>query len=68
MQRSSEGVKLAKKVIILKILIANFRMNFLLGRMLSGPGWERTENERKVCQALEKVAAEVGAESIQAGR
>ena len=36
--------------------------------MLSGPGWERTENERKVCQALEKVAAEVGAESIQAGR
>ena len=36
--------------------------------MVSGPGCERTENERKVCQALEKVGAEVGAESIQAGR
>ncbi|KAK7678072.1 hypothetical protein QCA50_013481 [Cerrena zonata] len=34
------------------------------GRTLSGPNWERTENERKVCLALEKVAAEVGAESI----
>ncbi|CAL1709973.1 unnamed protein product [Somion occarium] len=29
-------------------------------------GWERSEDERKVCQALEKVAAEVGAESISA--
>ncbi|KAJ3541244.1 hypothetical protein NMY22_g3959 [Coprinellus aureogranulatus] len=28
--------------------------------------WERTEEEKKVCRALEKVAAEVGAKSINA--
>ena len=32
-----------------------------------GPQWERTEEQVKVCQALEKVAAEVGAKSIGAG-
>jgi aryl-alcohol dehydrogenase-like predicted oxidoreductase len=32
-----------------------------------GPQWERTEDQIKVCQALEKVAAEVGAKSIGAG-
>ena len=37
------------------------------GRMLSGRPWERTEDQRKVCLALEKVASEVGAKSIQAG-
>lgn len=35
--------------------------------MLSGPNWERTENERKICLALEKVATEIGAESISSG-
>jgi len=30
--------------------------------------WERNEDEKKVSQALEKVATEVGAKSIQAGR
>ena len=29
--------------------------------------WERTPDERKMCAALEKVAAEVGAKSITAG-
>lgn len=29
--------------------------------------WERTEEERKISHALEKVAKEVGAKSIQAG-
>ncbi|KAK0465825.1 NADP-dependent oxidoreductase domain-containing protein [Armillaria novae-zelandiae] len=33
------------------------------GRSMFGPNWERTEVEVKVCRALEKVAAEVGAES-----
>lgn len=37
------------------------------GRTISNPHWERTEDQRKVCLALEKVAAEVGAKSIQAG-
>ena len=37
------------------------------GRMLTGPQWERTEEERKVCKALEEVAKQVGTESIQAG-
>ena len=38
-----------------------------LGRRTFNPNWERTENERKVCAALEKVAAEVGTKSITAG-
>ena len=29
--------------------------------------WERTETERKVCLALEKVAAEIGAKNITSG-
>ena len=29
--------------------------------------WERNEQEKKVAQALEKVAAEVGAKHITAG-
>jgi len=36
------------------------------GRTLVGPDWERTEEERKVCLALEQVAKEVGVESITA--
>ncbi|OBZ77066.1 Aryl-alcohol dehydrogenase [NADP(+)] [Grifola frondosa] len=36
------------------------------GRTIFGDWWERSEDERKVCKALEKVAAEVGAKSIQA--
>jgi aryl-alcohol dehydrogenase-like predicted oxidoreductase len=32
-----------------------------------GPNWERTEDEKKVSAALEKVAAEVGAKTIGAG-
>ena len=35
--------------------------------MAFGPDWERTPDERKVCLALEKVAAEVGTKSITAG-
>ena len=34
--------------------------------MMVGSAWERTPEERKVCSALEKVAAEVGAKSITA--
>lgn len=37
------------------------------GRMLSGD-WLRTEEQRKVCLALEKVQQDIGAKSIQAGR
>ncbi|KAI0074597.1 aryl-alcohol dehydrogenase [Panus rudis PR-1116 ss-1] len=36
------------------------------GRFTYGPEWERTEHERNVCLALEKVAKEVGTDSIQA--
>lgn len=37
------------------------------GRMLIG-NWERTESEKKMSLALEKVAKEVGADNISAGR
>ncbi|KAF7331426.1 hypothetical protein MKEN_00021000 [Mycena kentingensis (nom. inval.)] len=36
------------------------------GRMMVGPDWERNEDEVKMSKALEKVAAEVGAKSVQA--
>ena len=36
------------------------------GRSMTGD-WERTDDQKKVCKALEKVAEEVGAKSIQAG-
>ncbi|KDQ62240.1 hypothetical protein JAAARDRAFT_121388 [Jaapia argillacea MUCL 33604] len=36
------------------------------GRAILSPSWERSENERKVCNALEKVAKEVGAQHITA--
>ncbi|TFY81744.1 hypothetical protein EWM64_g2270 [Hericium alpestre] len=36
------------------------------GRQMNSPNWERTPDERAVCAALEKVAAEVGTKSIQA--
>jgi len=36
------------------------------GRQLFSPDWERNENERKIVYALEKVASEIGAKSIQA--
>ena len=34
---------------------------------LGAPGWERNEREKKVCKALEKVAAEIGAKHITSG-
>ena len=37
-----------------------------LGRTSSRPDWERTPDERKVCTALEEVAKQVGAKSVQA--
>lgn len=37
-----------------------------LGRTISRPDWERTESEKKLCKALEDVAQQVGAKSIQA--
>ena len=36
------------------------------GRTILGPQWERTSEERAVCQVLEKIAREVGAKSITA--
>ncbi|OBZ68876.1 Aryl-alcohol dehydrogenase [NADP(+)] [Grifola frondosa] len=36
------------------------------GRTLFSEDWERTEDERKVCKALEEVATQVGAKNIQA--
>lgn len=37
------------------------------GRAYFSQNWERTEQEKQVCRALEKVAAEVGAKSLNAG-
>jgi len=34
------------------------------GRTIVSPDWERTDKEKTVCKALEKVAAEVGAKHI----
>ncbi|KAF9800947.1 hypothetical protein IEO21_10248 [Rhodonia placenta] len=36
------------------------------GRTIMSADWERTPEERKVCQVLEKIAAETGASSITA--
>ena len=36
------------------------------GRSISGD-WKRTEDERKVCLALEKIAQEIGAKNITSG-
>ncbi|KAI0372440.1 Aldo/keto reductase [Pilatotrama ljubarskyi] len=35
-------------------------------RTITRPDWERTDDEKKVCKALEEVAKQVGAKSIQA--
>lgn len=45
----------------------NGRSLFGSTRLESFPTWERTEDEKKMCAALEKVAAEVGAKHITAG-
>lgn len=37
------------------------------GSVTGGGQWERTEKERRVCQALQKVASEVGAKTLGAG-
>lgn len=38
------------------------------GRMIFTPNWERTADEKKVCDALEEIAAEVGlGDNVQAG-
>ena len=37
------------------------------GRMVLGPDWERTPEEKKMSAALEKVAKEVGTKSITSG-
>ncbi|KAJ6456482.1 Aldo/keto reductase [Mycena sanguinolenta] len=36
------------------------------GRIMMNPQWERTEDEKKISKALEKVAAEVGTTSLTA--
>jgi hypothetical protein len=38
------------------------------GRTMRGPEWERTEDEVKMSRALEKIAKEIGAKSISAGK
>lgn len=37
------------------------------GRTLLDKNWERTEHEKSVCKALEKVASEVGTTKLTAG-
>jgi len=38
------------------------------GRVMFGPDWKRTPEEVKLSRALEKVAKEIGAKSITAGK
>jgi len=38
------------------------------GRTLFGVDWRRNEKEKAVCQALEKVAKEVGTKHITSGQ
>lgn len=37
------------------------------GRSIGGSQWKRTEDERKLCAALEQVGNEVGGASVSAG-
>jgi aryl-alcohol dehydrogenase-like predicted oxidoreductase len=37
------------------------------GRTILGPNWERSPEEKKVCDVLEEIAKEVNCESITAG-
>jgi len=37
------------------------------GRMIFEPSWERNDHEKAVCNALEKVASEIGAKNITSG-
>ena len=37
------------------------------GRTVFSPEWERNEQEKTMCKALEKVAGEIGAKHITAG-
>jgi aryl-alcohol dehydrogenase-like predicted oxidoreductase len=37
------------------------------GRTAFGQQWERNEEEKKICKALEKVASEVGTKHITSG-
>jgi hypothetical protein len=37
------------------------------GRTMLSADWERTESEKKVCDALEVVAKEIGAKEITSG-
>lgn len=37
------------------------------GRTQFNPEWERNDKEKKICKALEKVAAEIGAKHITSG-
>lgn len=64
--KSNDDAKLVKKV-----LPSDYRRDerFIVftGRTWTDPKWERAEDERKVCLALEKVAAEVGTDSVTAG-
>ncbi|KAF8970113.1 NADP-dependent oxidoreductase domain-containing protein [Flammula alnicola] len=38
------------------------------GRTLTEPEWERNDQQKRVCKALEKVAADIGAKSITSGK
>ena len=38
------------------------------GRMVFGPDWERTPEEKKVCDVLEEIGKEVGTESITSSK
>jgi aryl-alcohol dehydrogenase-like predicted oxidoreductase len=38
------------------------------GRAILTPDWERTEDEKKMCAALEKVAKEVGTQHLTASK
>jgi len=37
------------------------------GRSVSGEDWRRTDEEKRTCRALEKVAGEIGAKNFRSG-
>ena len=67
MKKRKEDDKQAKMVRLYeRTLHFGTLLTLISGRTISRPEWERSENEKKLCKALEEVAQQVGAKSIQA--
>ena len=69
MRRKSVAASRVKRVRIMhrQYTVQSDPLPLATGRTLYTEDWERTEEERKVCKALEEVAQQVGAKNIHAG-